>query len=351
MNTTQVNPILWQDGKVFLIDQTRLPEEHALVEITRSEDMARAIQTTMVRGASAIGIAAAYGMYLGAKEIQTRERDRFLTQLEAVADSLRRTRPTAVNLFWAISRMLRTAYEAVGSLEQIVTTLLDTAKVIQAEDLQACWQIGEHGLATLPEQPARLSLLTHGNTGSLSTAGYGTALGVVRSCMASDRLNRLYISETRPRFQGAKLTAWECVRDAIPTTLITDSMAAHCMQQNWIDAIIVGADRIAANGDTANKIGTYALAVLAKTHQIPFYVAASTSTIDFQLADGSQIEIEQRHPSEIYQIDETVIAPPGIEFYNPAFDLTPAHWISGIVTERGTVAPSELKQFRLPPTN
>lgn len=348
MTTTEIYPVIWSEDRVLLIDQTRLPSEYAVVEISRSEDMAQAIATMIVRGAPAIGVAAAYGMYLGAAEIATDDSQEFLAQLEGVAERLRRTRPTAVNLFWAISRMLKTAYEGVGSVPEIKANLLATAQAIQAEDVQTCHAIGDNGLTVLPDAPPALSLLTHCNTGALATAGYGTALGVIRSARRAGRLARVYATETRPRLQGARLTTWECTQEGIPVTLITDSMAAHCFAQGLIDAVIVGADRIAANGDTANKIGTYSLALCAKAHNIPFFVAAPISTVDFDLSDGSRIQIEQRHPSEIYQIGETVICPPGVEFYNPAFDVTPAPLISAIITERGAVKPEELERFRSP---
>lgn len=347
MSTNPVYPIIWHEDHVLLIDQTRLPTEYSIVEISRCEDMARAIKTMIVRGAPAIGVAAAYGMYLGAREIETENRDTFLRQLENIAQTLRQTRPTAVNLFWAITRMLKTAYETIGTVEQLKTTLLKTAQAIQIEDLETCQAIGDRGLEVMPTHPHQLCILTHCNTGALATAGYGTALGVVRSAWREGRLARVYADETRPRLQGAKLTSWECMQEGIPVTVITDSMAAHCMKQGLIDAAIVGADRIAANGDTANKIGTYSLAIVAKAHNVPFFVAAPLSTIDFELPSGSQIPIEERHPSEIYQIGETIICPPGIEFYNPAFDVTPAELITGIITEKGVVAPSELQKFQL----
>ena len=343
--TPQVYPVIWNEGSVLLIDQTRLPTEYSFVEVSRCEDMAQAIRTMIVRGAPAIGVAAAYGMYLGAREIQTTNQHEFLTQLEEVAQLLRSTRPTAVNLFWAISRMLKTAYENLGSVEHLKTVLLKTAQTINAEDLQTCQAIGYHGLEILPKTPERLSILTHCNAGALATAGYGTALGVVRSVWREGRLVRLYADETRPRLQGAKLTAWECVQEGIPVTVITDSMAAHCMQRGLIDAVVVGADRIAANGDAANKIGTYSLALVSKAHNIPFFVAAPLSTIDFKLSTGSQIPIEERDPAEIYQIGDTIITPTEAEFYNPAFDVTPAELIAAIITEHGAVQPSELKQF------
>lgn len=336
-------PVMWQGDRVSLIDQNRLPAMYARVEIRRSEDMAVAIKTMIVRGAPAIGVAAAYGMYLGAREIQADKRDEFLAQLAVVGDMLKATRPTAVNLFWAIDRMLKTARQTVGSVEAIKKILLETAQKLQEEDLQTCQTIGDQGLEALPKSPHKLRLLTHCNAGALATAGYGTALGVVRSAWRDGRLERLYADETRPRLQGAKLTSWECVQDGIPVTLITDSMAAHCMQRGWIDAVVVGADRIAANGDTANKIGTYSLAIVARAHSVPFFVAAPLSTVDFGLADGTGIPIEERDPAEIYQVGETRLAPQGIDFYNPAFDVTPAALITAIVTEYGAVAPGELK--------
>jgi methylthioribose-1-phosphate isomerase len=343
--TNQVYPVIWHNDSVSLIDQTRLPNEYAFVEISRSEDMAVAIKTMIVRGAPAIGVAAAYGIYLGARETHTDNRDEFLHHLENVAQMLRSTRPTAVNLFWAISRMMKVAYETIGTVDEIKKALFQTAQTINAEDLQTCQDIGDNGLKALPNQPGQLTLLTHCNAGALATAGYGTALGVVRSAWREGRLARLFADETRPRLQGAKLTAWECVQEGIPVTVITDSMAAHCMKQGLIHAVVVGADRIAANGDTANKIGTYSLALVSKAHNIPFFVAAPLSTVDFDLADGSQIPIEERHPGEIYQIGDTILTPEGVEFYNPAFDVTPAELITAIITENGVFAPSELKQL------
>ena len=335
-------PVAWHDDRVSLIDQTRLPTLYSRVEIRRSDDMAMAIKTMIVRGAPAIGVAAAYGMYLGAREIETDDRAEFLTALDGVADLLRGTRPTAVNLFWAIERMLKTAHQTLGSVESITTLLLRTAQEIQYEDLRTCQAIGDRGLEALPESPQKLRILTHCNAGALATAGYGTALGVVRSAWREGRLERVYADETRPRLQGAKLTAWECVQEGIPVTVITDSMAAHCMKEGLVDAVVVGADRIAANGDTANKIGTYSLALVARAHNIPFFVAAPLSTVDFSLSDGTQIPIEERDPVEIYRVGDTQLTPPGVDFYNPAFDVTPAELIAAIVTEDGAIPPTEL---------
>ena len=341
-----VYPVIWHNNSVSLIDQTRLPLEYSYVEIHRSEDMAQAIKTMIVRGAPAIGVAAAYGMYLGAREIETSDANEFLNRLEQVAQMLRETRPTAVNLFWAISRMLKTAYESIGTIEEIKKTLLETAQTINAEDLQTCHRIGDNGLKALPETPEKLTLLTHCNAGAIATAGYGTALGIVRSAWREGRLEKLMAGETRPRLQGAKLTTWECVQEGIPVTLITDSMAAHCMKQNMIHAVVVGADRIAANGDAANKIGTYSLALIAKAHDVPFFVAAPLSTVDFSIASGNEITIEERNPAEIYQVGETIITPEGVDFYNPAFDVTPAELIEAIITEEGVFAPGELIKYQ-----
>ena len=339
---TPVYPVRWHNHRVLLIDQNRLPNEYTHVEISRVEDMARAITTMIVRGAPAIGVAAAYGMYLGARDLRTTDRAEFLIQLTAIGKTLRATRPTAVNLFWAINRMEQTAASCAGTVADITEQLLVAAQKINAEDIETCQAIGAHGLAALPSSPDQLCLLTHCNAGALATAGYGTALGVVRSAWSAGRLARLYAGETRPRLQGARLTSWECVQEGIPVTVIGDSMAAHCMKQGLIDAVVVGADRIAANGDAANKIGTYSLALVAKAHNIPFFVAAPLSTIDFSLSDGSLIPIEERHPSELYQIGETIVCPPGIEFYNPAFDVTPAYLIQAIITEFGAFPPAEI---------
>jgi methylthioribose-1-phosphate isomerase len=314
--------------------------------VTSSAAMATAIQTMIVRGAPAIGVAAAYGVVLGAREIQTADRGEFLAQLQGIADRLAATRPTAVNLFWALDRMIKTAQNTPGDVDHLRAVLLTTAHTICSDDVATCQAIGDHGLAALiaqlPPKTGKLRLLTHCNAGALATAGYGTALGVVRSAWREERLERVYADETRPRLQGAKLTAWECVQEGIPVTVITDNMAAHCMQRGLIDAVVVGADRIAANGDAANKIGTYSLAIVAQAHGVPFYVAAPLSTIDFKLTDGSQIPIEERDPVEIYQVGDTRLCTPGAEFYNPAFDVTPAKLITAIVTEFGAFTPDRI---------
>ena len=342
MTANSIYPVIWQHDRVLLIDQTRLPGEFHHVQIANYHQMVEAIKTMIVRGAPAIGVAAAYGVYLGARDIYTEEVGEFLPLLENVAEELRHTRPTAVNLFWAIREMLKTAYGSGDNVAIIKQQLLITAQAIQEQDLQTCQQIGDRGLEVLPTTPEKLNILTHCNAGALATAGYGTALGVIRSAWTAGRLERVYADETRPRLQGAKLTAWECVQEKIPVTVITDNMAAHCMQKKMIHAVVVGADRIAANGDAANKIGTYGLAVIAKMHNVPFFVAAPLSTVDFDLQDGTQIPIEERDPAEIYQIGETRLCPEGVDFYNPAFDVTPNSLITAIITEKGAVIPSEL---------
>lgn len=340
----EIYPVIWEGDRVLLIDQTQLPATLTTVSIETSAAMAVAIKTMIVRGAPAIGVAAAYGMYLGAREIAAPDRTVFLAELEAIAHTLRRTRPTAVNLFWAIDRQLTTAHQTPGDPDAIRAALLTEAQAIQADDLQRCQAMGDHGCTILPATPEKLTILTHCNAGGLATAGYGTAVGVIRSAWTAGRLGRVFADETRPRLQGAKLTAWECVQAGIPVTVITDNMAAHCMQRGMIDFVVVGADRIAANGDAANKIGTYGLAVIAQAHQVPFYVAAPFSTIDFKIATGAEIPIEERDPQEIYQVGETRLCPEGAEFYNPAFDVTPAALIAGIITEKGVFPPDQLPQ-------
>lgn len=338
-------PVTWQNDRVVLIDQTRLPEVYTTVEILTSAEMAVAIKTMIVRGAPAIGVSAAYGMVLGAREIEIRDRAEFLKALEEVAVRLRQTRPTAVNLFWAIDRQLKAAQNVEGDVDAIRATLLATAQAIQTDDLQTCQAIGDHGVTVLPKAPEQVTLLTHCNAGGLATAGYGTAVGVIRSAWREGQLKQVFADETRPRCQGSKLTAWECVQLGIPVTVITDNMAAHCMQRGLIDVVVVGADRVTANGDAANKIGTYGLAVIAQAHNVPFYVAAPVSTIDFKLATGAEIPIEERDPREIYQVGETRICAEGADFYNPAFDVTPANLIAGIITEHGVFAPDQLEKL------
>ena len=340
MTTRELRPVQWNGETCLLIDQTVLPHAYRTVEIRTAEEMATAIRTMIVRGAPAIGVAAAFGMVLGLKEAPASSG---LARLEEVAALLGRTRPTAVNLFWAITRMLDVA-RATGADP---ARLEAEAVAILEEDIATCRAIGAHGLAVLPAAPERLRLMTHCNAGALATAGYGTALGVVRAAWEAGRLERVYADETRPRLQGARLTAWELVNDGIPVTVLADTMAAHCLGRGMVDAIVVGADRIAANGDTANKIGTCGLAIIARHFGVPFYVAAPWSTVDFALADGKAIPIEERDGTEVRAIDGVPLCPDAAQVYNPAFDVTPADLIAGIVTETGVYAPADL-QFNRP---
>jgi methylthioribose-1-phosphate isomerase len=337
--SSEIRPVQWNGQFCTLIDQTVLPHQHKIVKVHTAQQMAEAIRMMIVRGAPAIGVAAAFGMVLGFREMNpAADRETRLTTLDAVADRLRGTRPTAVNLFWAIERMLMVARTEELSCDRLEREAL----AILNEDILKCQTIGKWGLSALPSIPHRLRLLTHCNTGSLATAGYGTALGIVRSAWRVGRLERVYANETRPRLQGARLTAWELVQESIPVTVLADTMAANCLSRGMIDAVVVGADRITANGDTANKIGTYGLAILANYHGIPFYVAAPWSTVDQSLPDGTHIPIEERDPNEVHTIDGTVICPLGTEFYNPAFDVTPAALVTGIITESGVYAPADL---------
>lgn len=343
-SVVQVYPVIWQGEHLLLINQARLPNEYSYVEVSRCEDVAEAIRTTMVRG-EAVGIAAAYGLYLGSQNFKG-SRDDFFRQLDAIAQTLQAACPSIIDLAWAIDRMLKTARQTVGSIEHLQQTLLDTAQTIHAENLQICEAIGAHGLQALPPEPDQLTLLTHANAGALAAAGYGTALGIVRSAQNSGRLTQLYVTETRPRFQGSRLSAWECVQEEIPVTIIADSAAAYCMQKGLIDAVVVGADRIAANGDVANRIGTYNLAIAAKTHGIPFLVAAPEFVIDFNCQDGSQITIEERDPQDICKIGELKLCPPRAKVFNPALDITPAAFITAIVTQHGALSARELNALR-----
>lgn len=339
-----VYPVIWQDPHLLMINQTRLPREYSYLEVSRCEDVIEAIRTSMVRGEAA-GIAAAYGLYLGMRGCAESDRKAFLLKLEAIAQTLKTACPSVLDISWAVEEMLTTARAASGSTDHLNRVLLDTAKAIHAENLQACQAIGRYGLQALPSEPAQLRLLTHANAGALSSGGYGTALGIVRATHTAGRLAKLYITETRPRFQGGRLSAWECLQEEIAVTIIVDSAAAACMQKGMIDAVIVGADLIARNGDTANRIGTYSLAVLANAHQIPFYVAAPSFVVDFNLASGEQIPLENRPPSDIYQVEDTLVCPPNAAVLNPALDVTPAYLITAIVTDKGSFAPSDLYQL------
>lgn len=328
-----IETLEWTDAGVLFIDQTKLPTEETYVNCTTHEQVADVIRTMVVRGAPAIGVSAAMGIALGVKNSSAATVAELRPEFDQICDLMSKTRPTAVNLFWAIARM-RKKFESLQALtvSQIKQALIDESKRMYAEDIAANQAMGKHG-ATL--MPASGGVLTHCNAGALATCGYGTALGVIRAAVEAGKKIHVYADETRPFLQGSRLTAWELMKDGIPTTVISDNMAGAMMNQGKIGAIVVGADRIAANGDVANKIGTYSVAVLAKEHGIPFYVAAPISTVDLDTSDGSKIPIEQRHSSEVTHIAGKAIAPEGVGVENPAFDVTPAKYVTAIITERG----------------
>lgn len=339
-----VNAVEWEKGAVRLLDQTKLPTEVVFVDCKEVETVARGIKELWVRGAPAIGITAAYGIALAAQKISANSFDDFYKQLLPSCDLLAATRPTAVNLFWAIERMKEAAQahrrETPDVLKKI---LLEEAHAILHEDIEMNRAIGKFG-AELIE--AGDGVLTHCNAGALATGGYGTALGVIRSAWEANKKIAVFADETRPVLQGARLTAWELVQDRIPVTVITDNMAGFFMRRGKIQRCVVGADRIAANGDTANKIGTYSVAVLAKEHGIPFYVAAPTSTIDFSIASGDEIPIEERNQAELTHIAGNQIWAAGAATANPAFDVTPAKYITAIITDKGVFKPEEIVKLK-----
>jgi methylthioribose-1-phosphate isomerase len=329
--------IEWQDDVVVMVDQRKLPGAEVYVRAKTAPEMARAIKTMVIRGAPAIGVAAAYGIALGTRKSQASGTTKFAAEFQRTCDLLRATRPTAVNLFWAIERMKKrfaASAQAGESVEEIKAALLAEAGRIHDEDVASCRAMGAHGAALVPDG-ARV--LTHCNAGALATAGYGTALGVIRGAVEQGKKVTVLADETRPFLQGARLTAWELTRDGIPTTVITDNMAGWMMQQGEIDLVVVGADRIAANGDVANKIGTYSVAVLAHEHGLPFYVAAPASTIDLATPDGRSIPIEERDAREVTHVGPTRVAAERASVRNPAFDVTPNRFVSAIVTERGVL--------------
>jgi methylthioribose-1-phosphate isomerase len=332
-----IQPVRWAGERLVLLDQRRLPGEEVEREFMRWEDVAEAIRTLVVRGAPAIGVTAAFGVTLAARQSEATTFDGLLADLETAIKGLGATRPTAVNLFWALERMRRTALGTRGRpLAEVRARLAAEAQAILDEDLAANRALGAHGAALVPPG-ARI--LTHCNAGALATAGYGTALGVVRSAHAQGKVALVWVGETRPVLQGSRLTAWECVRDGIPHRLVADVVAASLMARGEVDLVVTGADRIAANGDTANKIGTYALAVLARHHGVPFYVAGPFSTIDPSLPSGGEIPIEERDADEVRRVGAQLTAPEASPVYNPAFDVTPAALITAIVTERGIFRP------------
>jgi methylthioribose-1-phosphate isomerase len=329
--------IAWRGRSVVMIDQRKLPGQETYVRCRTYIQVAQAIEKMVIRGAPAIGIAAAYGLVLGTLALSAETGRSLDKDFEKIYGRLERTRPTARNLFWALERM-KAVYERTRphGLRAIRTALLEEAKTIEREDAETNRAIGRHGQALLRDG---WTVLTHCNAGALATAEYGTALGVVRAAVADGKRIRVYADETRPFLQGARLTVWELDKDGIPVVLITDSMAGWFMRRGEVDAVIVGADRIARNGDTANKIGTYSLAVLAKENGLPFYVAAPMSTVDAAIADGGGIPIEERNPEEVREIGGRLLSVPYAEVRNPAFDVTPAAYITAIITERGVLRP------------
>ncbi len=339
-----VETIEWTPAGVVMIDQTRLPLHQEFVTCRNYEEVATAIRDMIIRGAPAIGVAAAMGVAIGVQQASETELD---AQVETICDTLARTRPTAVNLFWAIDRMQRLYTSLRGApLADIRARLIEEACLIREEDVAINRAIGRHGAPLVPDHK---TVLTHCNAGALATAGYGTALGVIRAARESGKQIDVFADETRPFLQGARLTVWELQQDGIPTTLITDNMAGHFMKAGRIGCVVVGADRIAANGDVANKIGTYSVAVLAKENGVPFYVAAPISTLDLTLTSGDQIPIEQRPASEVTHMYGNLVAPEGTEVQNPAFDVTPSRYVTAIITENGVArAPYEqsLKQVK-----
>jgi methylthioribose-1-phosphate isomerase len=338
--------IVREDDTVVMIDQRKLPSQELYIRAKTAREVARAIKTMVIRGAPAIGVAAALGIALEMRRSKATGTQRFAAEFQKTCDLMASTRPTAVNLFWAIERMKRTfaaAAQAGESVDQLKDRLDAEAQAIHDEDVASCRALGAHGAEVVPRQ-ARI--LTHCNAGALATAGYGTALGVIRGAVEQGKSVSVFADETRPFLQGARLTAWELVRDNIETTVITDNMSGALMRQGKVDLVVVGADRIAANGDTANKIGTYSVAVLARAHNVPFYVAAPLSTVDLTAADGTHIPIEERSASEVTHMAGSQLAPDGARVWNPAFDVTPHEYIAGIITERGIFRPPYTEALR-----
>jgi methylthioribose-1-phosphate isomerase len=328
-----IKTLEWTNDGVVFIDQTKLPTEEVYVTCRTYQEVADAIVTMIVRGAPAIGVAAAMGVALGVKQSMAVDHAGLKSEFEKICSDLAATRPTAVNLFWAIKRMQRKFEEVASSpIPQIKDAMAREARQMHVEDIAINETMGRNGAALMPSSGG---VLTHCNAGALATAGYGTALGVIRAAVESGKQIHVFADETRPFLQGSRLTAWELMKDGIATTLISDNMAGAMMRMGKINAVIVGADRIAANGDVANKIGTYTVAVLAKEHSIPFYVAASWSTVDLETPDGNAIPIEQRSPKEVTHLAGKQIAPDGVKVENPAFDVTPSKYVAAIITERG----------------
>lgn len=323
--------IEWKDNKVVMIDQRKLPSEEVYIECGSYEEVARAIKEMVIRGAPAIGDAAAMGIAVGALNTDTEDIDTFKERVKQIAEHIKSTRPTAVNLFWASDRMLRVMEETTGDVNALKKALINESKSILKEDIETCKRLGILGAELIDDG---MTVMTHCNAGALATGGYGTALGVIRAAVEVGKDIKVIATETRPFLQGARLTAWELDQDGIAVSLITDNMVGHMMRRGMVDCVVTGADRIASNGDVANKIGTYGISVLAKSHGIPFYVAAPISTIDYECEGGASIPIEERDREEVTHIKGVKIAP-DVNVYNPAFDVTPAENVKSIITEAG----------------
>lgn len=332
---TQITPVVWQGDSVSILDQRKLPSDEVWIETSDYRLVIESIRNMSVRGAPAIGIVGSYGLALAAMELAQTANGDFSDRLHAAAREIREARPTGANLGWAVGRML-TSVASAQTTEEVLADLLSEAARIHREDIESNLRIGERGAKLLPWGS---SPLTHCNTGALATGGHGTALGIIRTAWADGRIERVFATETRPLLQGARLTAWELAREGIPASLIADSASGILMRRGLVQAVIVGADRIVANGDVANKIGTYSLAVLAKENGIPFYVAAPTGTLDMSLSDGEDIVIEERDEEEVLGYGDSRVAPDGMTAFNPAFDVTPNRYVTAIVTELGVARP------------
>lgn len=339
--------IEWKEGKVFLIDQRKLPLKCEVINCSTYQEVAEAIKKMKIRGAPAIGVAAAFGMALAAYSSKAKNYEKFIHDMEEAKDCLVRTRPTAVNLFWALDRIMKLMTAVIKrdiELLKLKDLIFQEAKNIEQEDVEINKNMGRYGSSLIKDGD---SILTHCNAGVLATVDHGTALGVIRTAFEEGKRIHVYVDETRPVLQGARLTAWELMQDKIPFTLITDNVAGFLMSKNKVNLVIVGADRIALNGDVVNKIGTYSLSVLARENAVPFYVAAPLSTIDTSLKSGQEIPIEERDPKEVTHVLGKQIAPTGVKVFNPAFDLTPNRYIEAIITEKGIIKKPYEKNIKL----
>lgn len=341
-----VYPIIWQDDHVLLVDQQRLPKEYALIEIRRCEDMGEALQRGLIPEDGAVEIAAAYGLCLAAKKIQADDRREFLKGLEQKAQALRASLPGHVQMRQTLDKLLHCLQKHKGAPPELEQELVQMSQRLHLEALQVCYRIGDHSFLVLPPEPEKLSILTYGSAGALATAGYGTAMALIRRARRENRLNKVLVAETRPNFQGAHLTAWECLKEDIPITILADNTAAIALQKGLVDGIVVGAEQVAANGDVANLAGTYNLALVAQAHRIPFWVATTVSRINYAAQAGDDLVLPPDQPDNLYQIGDSIIYPSGAEVYAPTWDITPAHLITNIITEQGVVIPTNLSEFQ-----